>query len=198
MKRPSSLLILLVACWSLAACDFWKSSDQRLESARADFAAGNYRSAMSETKTILEREPEHAQARLFLAELSLWLGDVDSADKEIARALQAGLPASRAAELRYELALTRNSYDDVLAMLKEDRETPQLQRLVVEARARDGLKQYEQERALLDQALKLAPDDPQALLQLARVEAASGEFQKALQLTQRITQPDATKARALT
>lgn len=196
MKRLA-LTIVLVACSGLTACDFWMSADQRLARAQENFAEGNYRSAMSEAKTILERDPKNAKARLLLAELSLWLGDLDGAEQELSRTRDAGLPAADGAKLGYELLLVRNRYDQVVAQVAEDRTTPQVQRLVIEAQARDGLKQYDDERRLLTQALELASDDPQALLQMARLDAGSGELQRALQLTERIDQPEAVKARAL-
>ncbi len=195
--KSLALIVVLVACSGLAACDSWMSADQRLARAQENFANGNYRSAMSEAKTILERDPKNAKARLLLAELSLWLGDLDGAEQELARARDAGLPPAQGAKLGYDLLLTRNRHDQVIAQVAEDRTTPQVQRLVIEAQARDGLKQYEDERRLLTQALQIAPDDPEALLQMARLDASSGELQRALQVTERIKQPDAVKARAL-
>jgi putative PEP-CTERM system TPR-repeat lipoprotein len=195
--KSLALITVLVACSGLTACDFWMSAEQRLARAQENFADGNYRSAMSEAKTILERDPKNAQARLLLAELSMWLGDLESAEQELARAQDAGLPAADGTKLRYDLLLARNRNDQVVATIAEDRTLPPVQRLVIEAQARDGLKQYEDGRRLLTQALQIAPDDPEALLQMARLEARSGELQRGLQLTERIKQPDVVKARAL-
>ena len=181
MKRLA-LTMVLVACSALTACDFWMSADQRLARAQENFAEGNYRSAMSEAKGILERDPKNAKARLLLAELSLWFGDLDGAEQELSRARDAGLPAAEArAGLR--AVAGSQSHDQVVAQVAEDRTTPQVQRLALRRKPATALKQYDDERLLLTQALELAPDDPQALLQMARLDASSGELQRALQLT---------------
>lgn len=189
--------IIVIACCATAACGLFSNPDKQVANARTHFEEGRHRSAMAEVKTVLEREPGHAQARLLLAELSLWLGDLDGAQEELARAREAGVPAEDASELHYDLLLARARYDEVLAALPDERNLTPAEALVVEARAHEGRKDRESERKALQRALQLAPDDPAVLLQRARLDADTGELKRALETTQRIKHPPIMQARAL-
>jgi putative PEP-CTERM system TPR-repeat lipoprotein len=194
---PFRPLLAVLITVTLAACGAFASADRIVARARAHFEDGQFRSAMAEVKTALEREPQHGEGRLLLAELSFWLGDVEGSEKELARALAAGLPAARTSDLHYELLLARNRYDEVLAALPADKSLEPAQRSLFEARAHDGRQDYAAERQVLDAALAQTPQDPGLLLQSARLNVAKGELQRALQITERITQPPVMQARAL-
>lgn len=189
-------LLVVLACTCVAACGLRKTPDESVAQARSQFEEGKYRSAMSEAKSVLQRDPNHAQARILLAELSLWVGDLDGAEKELERAVKAGVPEQSAGAVRYEILLARARYDDVLASLGKDEQTPALRRLLLEARAQSGRRDLDQARRALSQALESSPNDPEALLEMARVDAAGGELQRALELIKKITQPELMKARA--
>ena len=96
---------------------------QHIEDARAAMAEGDFRAASIELKGVLDSDPENAEARLALAETSLLVGDAESAEKEIRRALAAGLPAARVAALqgRVLLALGKSA---VLLQKLNDRSLP--------------------------------------------------------------------------
>ncbi len=191
------LLAVLLACSAVAACGLWLSDDQKVARARSHFVEGRYRSAMSDAKSVLESEPEHGQARLLLAEVMFWLGDTQGADRELTRARAAGVTAADANELRYELLLANKRYDEVLASLEQERTMPEVSRLVLQSRARAGRDEFDLARQLGAKAVDRSPDDPGALLQLASLEAARGELQRALDLAARIREPDVMRARAL-
>jgi putative PEP-CTERM system TPR-repeat lipoprotein len=192
--RPLLALLLTVA---LAACSAFSSADKTVARARSHFEDGQFRSAMAEVKTALARDPQHAEGRLLLAELSLWLGDLEGSENELSRALAAGLPAARASNLHYELLLARNRNDEVLASLAADKSLQPAKRMLFEARAHEGRKDYTAERQVLDAALAAQPTDPELLLQSARLDVMNGELQRALLRTEQITQPPVMQARAL-
>jgi len=79
-------LLILAAALAVGGCGI--SVDKRVERARSTMENGDYRAAMTDLKTALEREPANAEARALLAEVSAWFGDYESADKEVERALQ--------------------------------------------------------------------------------------------------------------
>src|SRR5688572_32986851 len=106
MHASRSILALLAIGVLLTGCDLFVSTDTRLERAQKQLDQGNYRAAMSDVKTALQSEPENAKARLLLAEVSLQIGDRESADKELERALAAGATAEQASAVRYELLLS--------------------------------------------------------------------------------------------
>jgi putative PEP-CTERM system TPR-repeat lipoprotein len=196
MMRNRFVIVLIAAC-SLAACNLWKSPDEQVAQARKQFAAGQYRSAMADVKTALESEPEHAQARLLLAEISLWLGDPDAAEGELKRAIGAGLPAQDGSELHYKLLLARSKYDEILAELRNEHGMAPARVLLYEARAHQGRDETDAARQALQKALQLTPEDPELQLQAAEMAAASGELRRALEVTERVTRPPEMKARAL-
>lgn len=193
----SCRLVIAVALFSVAACDVLVSVDTRVERARSHLEQGQYRPAMTELKTALERQPDHVQARLLLAELSMWLGDLEGAQKELDRALSAGATDEQLRELRYELLFGQRRFKDLSTLLEADSSTPAIRRLVWQARVQAGRGEQSQAEAKLKLVLEQTPDDPEALLELARLAAARGEAQQALDLPQRIAQSDKVHARAL-
>ncbi len=190
------LLIVLAAAFTAAACGLWMSPDEQVVRAREHLENGRYRSAMAEAKTVLEDDPGHAQARLLLAEVSLWIGDLDAAEGELKRALDVGLPPQDATELRYKLLLARGKYDEMLAGLPSEHGMAPAKVLLFEARAHEGRNDPQSERRALQQALELSPDDPEVLLQTASLDATTGQISHALELTARIAQPPIMHARA--
>src|SRR5262245_671132 len=182
-------LIAIVASACVVACGIGANADQRVARARAEFEEGKYRSALSDVKATLESDPQHGPARMLLAELSLWLGDVDGAEKELARALEAGVSKETASSVQYEILLARKRYDEVITRLADNQSSPTSQQLVFRARAQAGLMDYDAARQSLARALELSPNDPDALLQQARIDAETGELQRALELTDRIRTP---------
>lgn len=196
-SRVWRALLIVHTCVALVACDAWVSADTRVARARTQLDEGKYQAAMVELKTTLEREPDHTQARVLLAELSMWLGDLDSAEKEIDRALAAGASEDEVRHVRYEVLLARQRFDEMHELLEKDRTTSPVRRLVLEARMQGGRGQYPEAEETLSAALTSAPDDPEALLEMARVAAARGEHRRALELPDRIGQSGATYARAL-
>ncbi|MGH8178803.1 MAG: XrtA/PEP-CTERM system TPR-repeat protein PrsT, partial [Steroidobacter sp.] len=197
--RRRVCISVLVACaaLSLSACDVWVSADKRVQRAQTHLANGQYRPAMTELKTALESEPDHLQARLVLAELSLWLGDLDGAEKEISRALALGAGDAQARPLQYELLLARKNFDELGKLLAIDRATPAVRRLLIEARAAGARGDEAQVEEKLKLALEAAPDDAEALLESARLAAARGQLQPALELPERVSDAGEVHARAL-
>jgi cellulose synthase operon protein C len=191
----NTLWIMVVAA-SLSACDSWVGVDTRVERARTYLDKGRYRPALAELKTALQNEPGHVQARILLAEASLSLGDLAGADKELDRAASAGASIQQVSNLRYEVLLAQARFDDVQSLLEKDSTTPAVRRLVLQARVERGKGAAAAAEATLQRALKEAPEDPDALLELARVMAGRGEPRAALDLPARIDPSDRAYARA--
>lgn len=192
---PAVALVTMLA--TLSACDKWMSAESRFERAQSHLQKGDYRAASSDLKVIIESEPSNAPARAALAEASLWLGDIESAEKEARRALQAGMKDAPTYALLYEALLAGRKFTEVTQVLSEDVATAAPRRQVIGAlvQAADPAAAKEAEAALTA-ALKQAPDDPDALIQLARFAALRGDLSAALDHLDRITDSDRSKARA--
>ena len=197
LPAVATAVALFAMLATLSACDRWMSPESRLERAQSHLQKGDYRAASSDLKIIIESEPNNGPARAALAEASLWLGDIESAEKEARRALQAGTKDASTYALLYEALLAGRKFAEVTKVLGEDVATPAPRRQVIAAlvQAADPAAAREAEAALTA-ALNDAPDDPDALIQLARFTALRGDMSGALDHLDRITDSDRSKARA--
>ena len=77
------LLLFLVACGQA-------TPDQLLSDAKAAMAAGEIRTAEIHLKNLLQQQPDNADARLMLGQVSLEQGDFPTAEQTLKRALESG------------------------------------------------------------------------------------------------------------
>ena len=197
MHVARSILALLTCGVLLTGCDMFVSTDTRLERAQKQLDQGNYRAAMSDVKTALQSEPENAKARLLLAEVSLQIGDRESADKELERALAAGATAEQASAVRYELLLSEARTEELAALLEKDTFTPPARKALLTAKLQSAAGKAEEAEQTLKGALQQAPGDADIQLDLAKLAAARGDMQPAMELPERIAESGAAQARAL-
>lgn len=201
-NRAAAILHTAVLCSAtallLSGCDALVTPDRRVERAQAHLAKGQFRPAMTELKTALEREPGHAAARLALAELWLWLGDVEDAAAEIERAEKASANPEQLRPTKYEILFRTRKFEELQRALEQDRSSPPVRRLVLEARAAGALGNATRAQEKLQAALAAAPDDAEALLESARLAIGRDELDPALELPARLAKADdVMRARAL-
>lgn len=195
-RRTAAVVCLAVALLGSSGCDIFVSPAERVERAEKSFAEGNYRAAMTELKTALQKEPDNAAARLALAKLSLWLGDYQSAERDLERASGGGADPAQVQALRYQLLLDRGQFDELESALQGDTTLAAERRKVLQARIALGRKDRRAARTLIDEALSIKPDDPEALLESARLAVAEGESEEALALPPKLTGSPDMQARA--
>lgn len=187
LLRCFTLLILIAA---LAACDYFASADTRLARASASMEAGNYQQAVSQLKTLLERDPGHVPSRLLLARLSLWLGDAAGAEKELDRAAAAGAADASVRPLRYQALYLRGQFKQLLELLQSDHQTPAGERAMLRSRAQHAMGRHEDAERSAQEAVTALPEDSAALLQYARALAARGDLTQSMAIAERIKQTD--------
>lgn len=197
LRKTCAVPVLALVALSLGACDSWVSAEKRVQRAQEHLAKGQFRPAISELKSVLQKDPQNAQARVALAELSLWLGDLDGAQKEIDRALGAGATEAQVRPIQYELLLASKQFDEIRKLLETDTATLPVRRHVIEARMEMGRGNEAQALEELKLALEAAPGDSEALLESARLAAVRGDHQPALDLPGRLAEADQNHARAL-
>jgi putative PEP-CTERM system TPR-repeat lipoprotein len=180
----------------LAACDAWVSPATRIERAQKQLDKANYRAAMTDLKTALEDEPENVTARILLARLSLQLGEIQSAEKEIERAIAAGATAEQVSEIQYEALLELERFDD-LAKLLEKSTAPAHRRALYLSRLQSAQGKAAEAEQTLRSALEAAPDDADLLLESARLATVRGDLQPAMDLPERIAKSPPVQVRAL-
>jgi cellulose synthase operon protein C len=75
----------------MSACGLGLDTQKRLERAQTAFDRSEYRTAIIDTRNILEREPQNREARLLLGRASIRVTDAATAEKELRRAVELGV-----------------------------------------------------------------------------------------------------------
>ena len=183
-RKRSWLVPALVATLALSGCDLFASSETRIERAAQHMSEGDYATAVIELRNAVEKDPGNARGRLLLAEVSLQLGDTQSAEKEIKRASEAGATPGDLAPLRGQLLETTGQWQALAeAMAAPIPGFDEAERLDYLAAAKLGLGDAAAALELLDDALALKPAGELALRvqsDHARALAASGRIDDAL------------------
>lgn len=92
LARPVATLMLVA---SLAACGQDFTAAEHIERAQDRRADGDVRAAIVELRNALQSEPDNAEARLLLGRTYIDAGEIESAEKELRRALELGVPRER-------------------------------------------------------------------------------------------------------
>jgi cellulose synthase operon protein C len=190
-------VLALAVVMALSGCDRFVDADTRVQRAEEHFAKGDFRPAMSELKAALQKDPNHVAARIDLARLSWWLGDVDSAEKEIQRAVEAGADPAQVREIQYDILVDRRKGAELTQLMDGDAALKSERRNVLEARLALAEQNFDAARAAIDKAVAAAPDDPDVIVESARVDAATGKGDSALHAPERVADSPAAHARAM-
>ncbi|MES2015537.1 MAG: XrtA/PEP-CTERM system TPR-repeat protein PrsT [Pseudomonadota bacterium] len=158
-----SLGITLVGCRG-------SDTSSMMASARQYRDQGDLKAAVIQLKNIIQQDAEHRPARVLLGELYLDQGDPQSAEKELRRALALGADSVNVTLLLARALLLQGQFEQLLADIKAEAAPAQRPALLaMRANALLGLLKIAPARELFDEALKLKPDAPEALLGLARI-----------------------------
>jgi putative PEP-CTERM system TPR-repeat lipoprotein len=181
-KRSGFAIAALSALAVLAACG---QGDQRelLASARGYLENKDPKTAAIQLKNLLQSEPDSAEARLLLGKALLESGDAAGAAIELARAQDLGRPASEVAPLLAAALLAQNEYDRLTGRfatveLDDAQAMVDLQLALAAAYAAQGAP--DKAREAIGKALARTPQSVPALIALARLKAAAGEYDSAL------------------
>jgi putative PEP-CTERM system TPR-repeat lipoprotein len=167
----------------LAGCGRTHNDNQLIAEAQQFMAKGETRSAVIQLKNVLQQTPSNGGARLILGKLYLDSGDVMSAEKELRRALEFGANPGDVMPPLGRSLLLQGQYQKVLDEVKADEQQPQLQSL--RGHALIGLNRGDEARALFEKVLVRHPDNPAALLGLARMAMQDSQYADALGLIDR-------------
>jgi putative PEP-CTERM system TPR-repeat lipoprotein len=197
MTQRSKLLraVAFAAFCLVAACDTGEkvSFEELVARAEAYRAAGEIRASLIELKNALLKQPDHAEARLQLAQAELDLGDPESAEIELQRARELGISRERISLMLAEVRLQLEQFDDMLRELRLDDAAPVERRVAVlnlRGRAHLGLGQIVLAEEAFKAALALDEKSVDALIGLARFAFAKGEVDQGRDLLARATSVD--------
>ncbi len=151
------------------------------EDAVESFQAGEIRIAVIHLKNALQADPNHLPARLLLGRSYLVLGNPESAEKELRRALELGADPSLVIEPLGESLLLLGRYDDALDRLRTGVWSDRVEAGVQTLRGRVylALRDLKEAEMAFEIAVGQAPDFAPARIGLARVRMARGRWDEA-------------------
>lgn len=182
-------LLVCVSALSVSACDFFATPQARVERAKSQIAARDYRRASIELRNALQDEPGNGDARRLLAEVSLQLGDASSAQAEVRRALDAGVPSVAVAEVSAKIQLAQGRFEDLLIAIESGESAlPEPLTTLYRGQALQGLQRYMEAKEQFAAVLRQDETSPIALIGAAQADAGLGQLELALQRLDSLTQ----------
>jgi putative PEP-CTERM system TPR-repeat lipoprotein len=179
-KQAAVALSLLLA--TLAGCSKDDSPEQLIAQARQFESKGDSKAAIIQFKNALQARPDDAAARLALGRLYLKVGDQASAEKELRRAIELGSSRAEALPLLAKALLQQNKAQAVLDETASASPTATV--LSLRGEALLGLKRLDESRQAFDSALKLEPNNSDALSGLARHALLKNDVDGAVRLAE--------------
>lgn len=176
--RPIFCLALMVL--TLTGCDRLRSVETIASRGEAQYQKGNYRAAVADFKTALERDGNNVKAFAGLARVSYHLGDFAAAQDAVEAALTKGSADEDLPSLKYQILLARQDYQGMQASLITEKKLSAVDRLRYTGLAEFGLGQADAARDTFNQALALKPDDVAVLLARARLAAGQNDLAAAM------------------
>lgn len=165
----------------LSGCGYWVSDAKRLEQAAQAKQRGAYALASVELRNVLQKQPDHRQARLELVDTLLLNGETQAANiaLEPLRAEEHG--DAGVAELRARIDLANGDARNLLERINANAlALPPARAALMRGQAQLALGDANAAHAEFDQALLLEPDMEEARLGLAQVYAVRNEIERAL------------------
>jgi putative PEP-CTERM system TPR-repeat lipoprotein len=200
MKRRGlhlTALAILACAASLSGCDWFVSADQRVTRAEQKLAAADDRGALIELQNAVRSEPGNVRAHLLLVDISLRLGDLRSARKELQEAVTHGATADQTAELSAKVALTSGEFKELLAQLDSDQAgLATAARFTYRGLALLGMNDLDKAAEAFNQALSADPKWARARIGLAETLAAQGNSEAGLEQLQIVLAANASDATA--
>lgn len=181
MKLRHFAPLLLAA--ALAGCN-QRSEQDLLAAAQQRMAQKDSAGAVIELKNLLQKNPDHAQARQLLGQALLDAGDVAGAEIELRRAWELGAPTDQLAPLLAKtLLLSGQSRKLISEFADQTLAAPEamsqlLQQLSMAYLAQGNLTEA---KATAVRALKLTPESETAAIVGARTKLAGGLIDEALE-----------------
>jgi putative PEP-CTERM system TPR-repeat lipoprotein len=186
--RIAFATVALVIAVFVAGCDR-PDVDRMLADAEKALAAGDTTTALSRGRSALEVAPDRADLRTLQGKVLLDSGDASAAEGALRQAMELGGSRDVNIPLLARALLIQKKLQDLLdesAPLMEGPEArPPAGLHAMRGLAQASLGRPEHARASFDQALRLDPDDPDALYGKARFAALDRDLDAAVKLLSR-------------
>jgi predicted Zn-dependent protease len=181
----------LAACLALgfvliSGCGYFRSPEKHAERAQGLIDKGEHGAALIELRNALQSKPDLPQARLLLAEVMLWHGDAQSAERELKRVPAEFEPAKRA-DLALRIDIAAGRAQDVLESVGTPAQGAPASAWLYRGQALQALERFEEAQHAYRQALAA---DPTMLIALAGIVdslSAQGKSAEARALAEKMT-----------
>ena len=183
-----TVAVAVAALW-LAACG--ESPDTLIASAKDYAAKGDYKAAVIQLKSALQKEPRLPEARFLLGKALLESGDPVGAEVELHKAIDEKYVPDSAVPLWGMSLLASGQAKRVLSELNGANLTSAEARadvLTTQAAAWFAADRPDKARECLAEAIKLKPDASRALLGTARLAGYDNDYEEAQRLADRVLQ----------
>jgi putative PEP-CTERM system TPR-repeat lipoprotein len=162
----SSVLLLT---GGLASCGHNDSPEQLVAEAAKYQQKGDRKAAVIQLKNALQKKPDDAEARFLLGAIYNETGEALSAEKEIRRAAELGMAKTRTAPQLAKSLMAQGQFQKALDELAAAGPSQDANAEIIRGEAYSALNKQAESKAAYEQALKLTPDAPLALVGLARI-----------------------------
>ncbi len=180
LRTKHSLRLLLGALPILWAVIAQAADNERYVQEAEDYLRrGESRAAVIQLKNALQQNPNDTRARLLLGRTYLKLGQAKAAEQALKKARELGAAEGDVLSPLGEAYLLQGRYREVLDDVQVEEAAPPALRatvLTLHARARLALGQRSLAQANFIEALQLEPDNPEALLGLARLSLLERDY----------------------
>lgn len=181
-------LLMAVAGMSLfillSACGKSQDADTLIADARSFQQKGDSKAAIIQLKNSLQKSPGNGEARLLLGIVYEQTNDYQSAEIEFRKAAAAGISKQRVTPLLGKVLLETGQFQKALDETAPSGDLPEsFDTLAVRGGAFLGLRKFDEAKAAFLQSLVKKPDNPDAMIGIARLAGASGVVSLAIRLT---------------
>ncbi|KPJ92841.1 MAG: hypothetical protein AMJ53_08580, partial [Gammaproteobacteria bacterium SG8_11] len=177
IKRSLIMLTVVYGLLLLASCSKHQLTDEQyVERAKNHYAQHQSRAAIIELKNALQVNPDNGAARALLGQIYVKVGDGESAEKELDRALKLGLNSD---DVKLHLARAKLLQGKFQEVIDENRNEQNSELLVEVADAYLSLGDRENAGVYLAKASASQPDTISAKLIKAKLTMMQGDYDTA-------------------
>lgn len=181
-KYVRLFFVLMPAVIALAGCDLFYNEEKLLESARQYQQSGEHKAATIELKKILQKNPQHKQARLLIADSYLALQQGEAAEKELRRAMRLGVKTEKILVPLAQAFLMQGAHEKIFSDTPLDKAGDEEQRnmlRIAHGYAYLAIQKNEQAMEMFSAAAKHDSTASSAYIGLSKAAMAAADMQKA-------------------
>ncbi len=175
----------VLAVESLQGCSKMENPATLIADAKRYEESGDHNAAIIQLKNALQQQPDNAEARYLLGAIYNETGDLQSAEKELRRALSLGLDAAKVLPELGQTLLGLGAYQQVLDETEEvANRTESTQILTLRANAALELGRASEAKVLLEQALGRDPNSADALIGMGKYSLLRKDMDAAINFSE--------------